>query len=155
MGLGLGWRVDLLVVDVPVFISDKFQQSLSYEYVEVPQFQFIDRVVGFSVVSSDVYPQYKLCRRPARSYRCCSWTQLRRPLLYNDRCFGYDSAENCGSSTVAALGQGTDHVISVVCWGKDASQGQYWIVREMGYVRVAFGALNVQSQCSWAVVLNC
>ena len=60
--------------------------------------------------------------------------------------------KNCGISAVAVLGQGTDHVISVICWGKDASQGQYWIVREMGYVRVAFGALNVESQCSWAVV---
>ena len=73
-------------------------------------------------------------------------------MLYNDRCLGYDSAENCGISAVAVLGQGTDHVISVVCWGKDASQGQYRIVREMGYVRVAFGALTVESQCSWAVV---
>ena len=45
-------------------------------------------------------------------------------------------------------------VISVVCWGKDASQDQYWIVRERGYVRVVFGALNVESQCSWAVVQN-
>ena len=66
----------------------------------------------------------------------------------NDRCLGYDSAENCGSSTVAA-------VIPVVCWGKDASQDQYWIVRERGYVPVVFGALNVESQCSWAVVQNC
>ena len=25
---------------------------------------------------------------------------------------------------------GSDHVISVVGWGKDAGQGQYWIVRK-------------------------
>ena len=42
--------MDLFVVDVPVIISDKFQQSIVYEDVEVPQIQFIDRVVDFSVV---------------------------------------------------------------------------------------------------------
>ena len=42
--------MDLLVVDVPVIISDKFQQSIVYEDVEVPQIQFIDRVVDLSVV---------------------------------------------------------------------------------------------------------
>ena len=44
------------------------------------------------------------------------------------------------------------HVISVVGWGKDASQGQYLCailsenIDELGYVRVAFYAFNVESQ---------
>ena len=64
------------------------------------------------------------------------------------------TAEARGESTGAVLGQSPDHDILLV-WGKDASQGQYRIVREMGYVCVAFGALNVEGMCSWAVVQNC
>jgi len=56
-------------------------------------------------------------------------------------------------------GSQVDHVISIVGWGTDTkTKTQYWIVRnswgeywgDMGYVKVAFGALQVEEQCSWA-----
>jgi len=53
----------------------------------------------------------------------------------------------------------TDHVISIVGWGTDSTVGQYWIARnswgefwgEMGFMRVAFGSLHIESGCAWAV----
>ncbi|KAJ8613816.1 hypothetical protein CTAYLR_004893 [Chrysophaeum taylorii] len=66
---------------------------------------------------------------------------------------------NYTTGIVDDFGTLVDHVVSVVGWGKE-DDTSYWIVRNswgeywglMGYVKVAFGALRLESQCSWAVV---
>lgn len=66
---------------------------------------------------------------------------------------------NYDGGIVTEQGSGTDHIISVVGWGTHSKVGKYWIVRnswgeywgEFGYVRVAFGALSLDS-CVWATV---
>mmetsp|Transcript_14110 Transcript_14110/g.38346 ORF Transcript_14110/g.38346 Transcript_14110/m.38346 type:complete len:467 (+) Transcript_14110:95-1495(+) len=53
----------------------------------------------------------------------------------------------------------TNHIIEVTGWGTDPVHGKYWFMRnswgeywgEMGWARVKFGAINIESECSWAV----
>ena len=91
----------LAVVGVPV-IFDKFQQSKSYMFSEEPQIQFIDRVVEFLVAQRRRLPTV-LCRRLAKSLRCCSWTSSMTPVVTQRQVLGVDRAENCGGSAVAVL----------------------------------------------------
>jgi len=66
---------------------------------------------------------------------------------------------NYESGIIKEKGSSIDHVVSITGWGTDPKDGFYWIVRnswgeywgEMGFVRVARGALLLEDQCSWAV----
>ena len=138
-------------VYIPFVVSASVGQTLQ-KTVDYPQLQFLDKVFipvvvvsgadGQTVQKTVEYPQLQFLDKVF--FPSCFW------------CRWPDSAENCGVSTVAVPGQDTDHVLSVVGRGEDASQGRYWIVRyswgeycdELSYVRVVFGALNVESQCS-------
>ena len=85
----------------PCVMQLQFQQSF-VEYVEAPQFQFIDRVVGISVASLRHGSQCKTVQKIGDSQvqfldrlghaRCCATTSTWR-----------DRAENCGGSAVAAF----------------------------------------------------
>lgn len=74
---------------------------------------------------------------------------------------GIDSKKilNYEGGIVKDRGDFIHHVVSVVGWGTDPKDGFYWIVRnswgeywgEMGYLRVAEGALVLENECNWAV----
>merc|ERR1712136_534927 len=128
-----------------------------------------------SGISYETSQPYMACSSESKEGFCpnADWTCT--PLNIAQTCGSFDSEggscsglnaypnatiSDYGSISGVSAMQNEIYQRGPIAWGKDASQGQYWIVRnswgeywgEMGYVRVAFGALNVESQCSWAVV---
>lgn len=69
-----------------------------------------------------------------------------------------DPLLNYEGGIIDAAGRTVNHVVSIVGWNTD-EHGMHWIVRnswgeywgEMGFARVRFGALQIETQCSWAV----
>ena len=68
--------MDLLVVDVPVFISDKIQQSIVFEDVEVPQIQFFDRVVDIPVSTQRRLPTVQTVQKTGEIPLVQFWTRF-------------------------------------------------------------------------------
>ena len=89
-------------VDVSVILHVEFQQSF-VEFYLVPQLQFIDRVVFFSVASQRQGLQCKLCKTGD------STVQFYAKVLTWPCCACRDGAENCGHPAVA----GIDMVVDV------------------------------------------
>ena len=86
-----------------MIISDKFHLSIVFENVEVPQIQFIDRVVDFSVVLQRRVPTVQTVQKTSEFPKlqfldkvgdicCCTMTGA-----------WVDRAENCGGPAVALL----------------------------------------------------
>ena len=72
-------------------------------------FQFIDRVVDFSVVFQRRVPTVQTVQKTGEFPQVLFLDRLMTPVVMQRQVLGVDSAENCGSSTVAVLGQGCGH----------------------------------------------
>ena len=88
-------------------------QQYSLSAWMVPQIQFIDRVLQPPVCDGGVYPQCKLCRRPLRSHRCCSWC-VYASFVVQRLVLGRDSADYSEGSAVTVFSQVVDVPVVVV-----------------------------------------
>ena len=100
-GLGRCWRV-LSVVDVPVIISDKLQQSKSYVNVEVHQIQFIVTVLDIPVATQRRFPTVVEVPQVQFLDKVVNSVVVQRLVT------GCDRAENCGGSAVACYDKVVD-----------------------------------------------
>merc|ERR1711998_323559 len=119
-----------------------------------------------SGISYDTSNPYMACSSESDSPLCQAVSWEYTPENVARTCSTFAPAGFCGpikkysGGIVSEAGESVDHVISVVGWGQEGSKS-YWIVRnswgeywgEMGYVRVEKGnnALQLESQCAWAV----
>ena len=71
-------------------------EAVDVEYVEVP-------MVVFQLFHRDRYAQCKTVQKIGDSPGAVLGSVGTRPLLYNDRLVGFDSAENCGRSASTVL----------------------------------------------------
>jgi len=62
---------------------------------------------------------------------------------------------NWESGCVSTAGSGIDYVISVVGWGKDAGQGQYWIVRKWARQRILPVVSKAWRSTCWLTTARC
>ena len=91
-------------MDVPVIMQLKFQQSVQFDNVEMPQIQLSIDCSCFQLCHRDKYAQCKLCRKleiPQGS----SWS-FAAPVVVNDRCQGWSRQCRSGSFTDAVPGRG-------------------------------------------------
>ena len=88
-GGGCGAGAEFLAKVFKVFLDRVQQRSVDQIFRLWTSLYPAGRVPAV-LCSRDVYPQCKLCRRPLRSRRCCSWVWfLTCPLLCIDECRGF------------------------------------------------------------------
>ena len=92
-------------VDVPVTTQLKFQQSLQYVFVKVPQIQFIVRLRTLSCAQTRVLT-VRAVQKSSNSTGQFLERLLPHPLLCYDRCQGWSRQCRSGDSTGADPGRG-------------------------------------------------
>ena len=89
----------------------EFQQS-QLVTMEAPQFQFIDILLGFPVLSRDGYAQCKLRSRPSDFSRCRSWTRLLAIVLEKVADVPVVQAWWCRRCSSCGCGRRCDHAVT-------------------------------------------
>ena len=99
-------------IDVPVIIHRRGLLSVLGNVVDMPVADSVLRLSGGSVAFTQTGLYSANCAKDRSFARYSSWTGWDTRCCTTTGAWGKNSAENCGSSTVAVL-----------------EQGQYWIVR--------------------------
>ena len=79
-------RLLFLIVDVPVFYNDKFQQSKSYMFSKEPQLQFIEECWTSLLCNGDVVPTGATVHKTDLIPQVQFLGKVVAPVLCNDRC---------------------------------------------------------------------